>query len=139
MEKSYHVPRHVRGTWMDSLLYCRAFDMDLVGFDTLNEYNEVRSMKASHSSLFTAWTHVGGMASRFNSFDWFWVHSGEKISYTIPWNAGEPNGGHVKHGCMCVGPTADSLGLNDLPCHKEYDDFSFICEKIEAFVDECSY
>jgi hypothetical protein len=58
--------------------------MELASFDSFEEVNALRTLKARHSSVFADFTCVGGMANTAKStHDWFWMNSGEKVPFTI--------------------------------------------------------
>ncbi|KAG5683721.1 hypothetical protein PVAND_012986 [Polypedilum vanderplanki] len=138
ISKTYYVSNYVQGNWLEAFLYCKAFDMDLASFDTLDEVNAVAAIKKAQSNLFTSYTLIGGMSNKMNSNDWFWVSNGNKISYTIPWNWGEPNNYGGKEWCLSIGPTADAMKFNDIACHKLFvDDLSFMCQQVDTTADSC--
>ena len=106
--------------------------MELASFESIEEINEVRDFK---SSVLPEHINVAAMADGAGQ-PWYWVHDEQAIKFNIPWRTGEPSGVAANERCLHLYFTTPS-GFNDLECYKDYQSVSFLCQKIEAFSDEC--
>lgn len=76
--------------------------------------------------------HVGGMTVAGMSTDaWYWVTSGEKISYNIKWKPGEPNFLNMEY-CLSIG-NSEYL-YNDIDCYMNSK--KFICQSIKTYTSD---
>jgi hypothetical protein len=126
-------------SWAEAISYCKAFDMELLSFQSLREIEAVAAMQSKFSSWLPHGSYVSGMTDESKSKDsWYWVHSGEKIPFTIQWLAEEPNDVDGKEKCLSV-YFGGSSAFNDFQCSHNYnvDYLSFICQKIESTGDTC--
>lgn len=57
--KVFYLSTDFESNWMDSLSFCRTFEMDLATFDSSYEYSNFVKMAMKSSSYFDKWTHIG--------------------------------------------------------------------------------
>lgn len=98
--------------------------MKLVALRDENEWKQFVQLATSHASEMEAFAHIGG--SRGSNNSWVWFDNGQRIDYTIPWFAGEPNNADKKENCIEAGFKKGKFGINDRICSG--DVIPFICE-----------
>lgn len=114
--------------------------MEIASFETSNEMDRVSEMCVSHKDKLTQYVHVGGMAIYEGSTsDWYWVNSGQIISYiSSRWHPGEPNGQNYRqYAQFCLSLGQQNYRFVDIDCHTHYDS-KFICQKTKDQEDSQS-
>jgi hypothetical protein len=111
---------------------CKSLDMELATFETHKEMTEVGQMVLRHKDLFEIWTHIGGMSDALRDPNsWRWINTKERITYSLPWFPGEPNGAGNEEYCLSIDLRRHLFEFNDLKCHNAYI-HTFLCHKIES-------
>lgn len=128
--KTFYVSRYSRHTWIDSYSKCKDFGLEFASFDSLEEFQTMKKLCSNTTSTnFTVFIHVGGATLNGGSLtDWYWITTGEKISYKMPWLKGEPNNHKKNEFCLSVG--LNEFYFNDIDC-MFYDKLMFMCQKID--------
>ncbi|CAG9807028.1 unnamed protein product [Chironomus riparius] len=136
-QKTYLVSRYAKTTWMNAKTYCKSFDLDLVSFETLTEvYNFIDMAKENSFVKSLGGVHmlVDGMTPTPNTTtEWYWTNTGTKVSFTLPWQEGEPN--FLNNGEYCLALSAhevSTLGFNDFPCDVGLS--PFVCQRADFYV-----
>jgi hypothetical protein len=84
--------------------------MDIAAFKTLDEFKYVSDMCKQNENLLTKWVHVGGVTlTPQSSSDWYWVATGEKIAYDMPWHTQQPNNAHENNFVWLLGKVISCL------------------------------
>lgn len=108
---------------------CKAYGFDIVSFETLHEAIAVRNFCKKYSDSLDYWTYVGGISLKARSAtNWYWVNSGKKVSFEIPFGNGLPDFAGSDEWCLALGPQK-IFAFNDVSC-SGYE-FKFICQRIE--------
>lgn len=98
--------------------------MTLLEIETEDELNFLNEFfTKNHSDYFNDWITIGGIKE--GSDEWYWP-SGKSISYKIPWQPGQPNGGED---CLVITTMSGALRFGDGPCHSVPWVCKFVCEK----------
>jgi len=85
----------------------------------LNLCNEKRNLLAEHS-------FIGGFATLpATTDDWVWIHSGNRVSFTMNWISGQPDNSGNNERCLDVWKQETVVALNDDSCNNLY---SFVCQ-----------
>lgn len=87
-------------------------------------------MAMENEGNLTKWVHIGGMALTPKSpNDWYWVTTGEKVDYDLPWHPDEPN--YINPKQMCLALYTSEFLLDDVNCYgSDEGGDKFICQKI---------
>jgi len=134
-KKTYYLSRLFQATWVDAKTICKAFDLELATFETSDEASNFinrESVKNFFDGFDDHFVFVDGVGLTPKSLtDWYWTNSGEKIPYSMQWNAGEPNYHQNYEYCLSIGKISknEKIGFNDYRCW-EYPKH-FICQKTE--------
>ncbi|KAL7017388.1 hypothetical protein ACKWTF_010353 [Chironomus riparius] len=77
-----------------------------------------------------AFEDLGNYNLQGSSTEWFWTNSGEKIPYSIPWAAAQPDNFYNNEPVLSVGRISmdDKVGFNDIPANYAA---RFACQKTE--------
>ncbi|KAG5681266.1 hypothetical protein PVAND_010717 [Polypedilum vanderplanki] len=127
-KKTFFIPRHFRTSWVNSRSICKSYGFDIASFETLQEANAVMSFCKNHSDSLDYWTYVGGISLKARSTkNWYWVNSGRKISFEIPFARNAPDFAGSDEWCLALGPKA-TFDFNDVNCNGY--EFKFICQRI---------
>ncbi|KAL7036609.1 hypothetical protein ACKWTF_008866 [Chironomus riparius] len=134
-QKSFFVQRYSTAPWAESKAICKAFDMDLVYFETLAESRAFLNMIDTNSVLiktYPLWIWLDGIALTGKSkTDWYWSKSGKKVTFPMDWYVNSP--GSIDQFCLCIGrqTLTTKSGFNDCYC---YDAYKIACQRIEFFL-----
>lgn len=132
--KKYYFPRYFKSNWIEAQGICRAYNMELARFETINEVNKVFDLfRANYelSSISTFWMFVDGMTPAPGSNNnWYWTQTGRKVSFSIPWATSNPSGGHEQ--CLSIGRHGSNhpWSFNDVP-YEGYKNI-FLCQKTKS-------
>jgi len=120
-------------------MICNSFDFELASFETLAEATSFLNMCINNDfiqSYGLIHIHVDGMTLIPNSTtEWYWTNSGKKISFSIPWQPGEPDfygGDEYCFSFIAFRYLSNFLGFNVLNC-KGYT-APFMCQRLDYFV-----
>jgi len=134
-QKSFFFQRYSTAPWAESKAICKAFDLELVSFETLAESRAFLSMVENYSGfrkLDSVWLWIDGIALTGKSpTDWYWTKSGKKISFPMDWYINSP--GSIDQFCMCIGRATitTTSGFNDCYCYNAY---KIACQRTEFFL-----
>ncbi|CAO1396945.1 unnamed protein product [Diamesa serratosioi] len=119
--KTYYASRSVKLSWANAFSFCKANDMNLVELET--EYEANNFLKMCTDQNLEHWYHIGGSYEGSDSlYDYYWMTTGEKVSYTLSYYPGEPNGQN-KEKCLAIGKQPIKYGFCDVGCYG--NDLSF--------------
>lgn len=108
--------------------------MNLVELPTKYEADKFLTMLTTAAT--EAWYHIGGSDEGMrNRFDFYWMTTGEKVSYPLDYLPGEPNNAHGKEKCLSVGKHSIMFKFNDVDCWEHYI-FSFVCQHLKDISEE---
>ena len=132
--KNYYVPRYFKSQWVHTRSICKAYDMDVLELETLDESNKFRAMCKENYQWFDEHTHIGAITLTGRSLDqWYWVSSGRQIDYLMHFIPGQPDNSMGNELCLALWrDSSNNFLFNDIFCQKQpYDDrdFKFVCEK----------
>ena len=123
--KHFYIPKFAKSDWIAARSICQSYGLEFATFSSLTEVNSLKYLDGKDYIL------IGGTTSTGKSLsDWYWVTTGEKINFEIPWYPGEPSFSSENENCMnLIKSGSNEYKFNDAPC----DDarLPFICEKIE--------
>ncbi|CAG9802947.1 unnamed protein product [Chironomus riparius] len=130
-QKTFYLPRYFRTTWMLARAMCKSYDLEFASADTLDEATTLVSFVKNNSGYVYVTALIGGLTLTPKSkTDWYWVNSGNKVAYDIPWYVTQPNNYEGKEQCLGIGRGyKDKFDFHDYKCMGE--DLTFICQKIE--------
>ncbi|KAL7035705.1 hypothetical protein ACKWTF_008515 [Chironomus riparius] len=137
-QKSYFIPRTLKADWAQSKGLCKAFDLELATYETINE--ALTFLKLIENFNVTAFLPTpkyfyidGFTTSGPSKTDWYWTKNGNKILYNIPWAPYEPTLGDYNENCLSIGKNRLDLawGFNDIHCQNENKTFIFICQRMD--------
>jgi hypothetical protein len=136
-KKSFFIPRYIVSTWKEAGPICSSYGLELASLYTLEEYNNVVPMltRLLKSTKLTDWIFINGMTLVAKSRnDWYWVNSGQKISYVMPWwNDLQPDFYLDRQWCLALGPSNEGLfKFDDNNCSEIPQ--KFLCQKLEILV-----
>lgn len=112
--------------------------MEFAYIDNLNEFNYVSRIIKENEDKFVgtsylSWVLLDGMTLVPKSpNDWYWTVNGEKVSFQMPFLAGQPDDANNDEKCLSLGPSGGAempYMFNDYPCNKL--DSTFICQKMK--------
>lgn len=127
--KTFYIPRYSRLSWIDSLSKCKDFGLELATFESLDEFQTMKKLCSNNTLNYTTFIHVGGATLNGGSqTDWYWITTGEKIAYKMPWLKGEPNNYKKIELCLSIG--LSEFNFNDIDC-MVHDKMMFMCQKID--------
>lgn len=108
--------------------------MEFVTLETEAELKEFLDICKRNAGLFEDWTHVGALTLEGKSIDkWYWVTSGRRVDYKIPFSNGQPDFSDGVELCLSLGKkSTNDFFFNDIYCTagpKDFRDFKFVCER----------
>lgn len=112
--------------------------MELATMETLSEANAVLTMADNHSFLRALSNSIlwidGITLTPMSKTDWYWSDSGEKIDFSIPWLANQPNSADQR--CLSIAKETinQKFGFNDGTCSSTSFMVRFICERIDLYI-----
>ena len=117
-------------TWANVRSVCKSFGLDIGSFDTLEELNALIDMAKKQVPTLSGSYHVGGVTLTPKSpNDWFWVTTGEKIEYQLPWASGQPD--TFKGVQYCLRIIVPGYTFDDFDCDHASGSIKFVCQDIE--------
>lgn len=130
--KSYFVPRYFQTQWYQTKSICAAYGLEIVSFDSLEEVQNILQLCKQNTNLLNGQTHVGGMTLEGKSLDkWYWVETGKRIGFSLPFAANEPNFDGGNEYCLSLSRDINhNFAFNDINCSGS-DETKFICQKRE--------
>lgn len=143
--KYFYAPRNFKSDWMQAQGVCKNYGMELATFETKEEMKAVTSMCKKYKSLYDG-VHIGGMAIASKlEFYWYWVNSGNRISYDTSVNAEELKTTEIKYQEadddhswtteaphhpqeFCLALKTENFTFSDVPCYGGQE-LPFMCQK----------
>lgn len=128
--KFYYIPRYFQAEWVHTRTLCKEYGLEAVSFDSLEEAENFLQLCKQKTHLLNAQTHVGGMSLEAKSLEkWYWVNSGNRVNYTLPFGPNEPNCDGGKEFCLSVSRNSNNdFAFNDIKCSGS-DKTKFICQQ----------
>ncbi|CAG9805261.1 unnamed protein product [Chironomus riparius] len=126
-QKSYFYPKYsLTAPFLESRAICKSYDFELA---TLETHAEAQAIIKLAQNLGSEYFYVDAIALTLKSpTDWYWTKSGKKLSFALPWGAGEPNNyNNLNETCLAL----SSIGFVDLRCTLSR---LFVCQKIEFMI-----
>lgn len=125
--KTFYLPRYMKLTWPAVRSVCKSYGMDIGTFDTLDELNAFISMGRNHVPKLGGSYHVGAVTLTPKSpNDWFWVTTGEKINYQLPWASGQPDTHRGVQYCLRI--ILPDYTFDDFDCDHVSGSIGFLCQ-----------
>ena len=96
--------------------------MEFLSVETLTEARAYLSMLDNDSflrSIGGAYIYIDGISLTSRSpTDWYWSNTGKKVSFPIPWRAGQPNNGGGSEYCLTIyrPNIGERFGFDDATC-----------------------
>lgn len=125
--------------WMSALAFCIDNHMNLATPENAEEAQNLLNLCNAYHKQFGSFheAHIGGYRYTYevSSTNWLWFETGDKTSFTISWNKGEPNNDQGTEFCLSIiegGSDSEPIGsyfFNDCHCYNTYS--SFICQEIQ--------
>ena len=105
--------------------------MKFVSLDSQAEADYFIPRFVQNLALIDLAAHVGGIATIARSAtEWYWVETSQKVSFPIPWLAGQPDNYGNNEMCMTITKlSASSAAFADVPC-SETILRNFICQTV---------
>lgn len=127
-KKTYWVSTHFKGFWNEALNICHSFGMQFASLETSKEAKNFLQLCDKKNNLCEHDIHIGGLTTVGKSrTDWYWVDSGNKVTYDLKFGANEPNNAHGNEMCLALIVNSENVVFNDVPCYGETS-FKFICQ-----------
>lgn len=131
----YYIPRQFKAYWFQMPGICKSYGMTPLAIETAAEAKAVLHLLKPYKDLDDVF-FIGGMALKAASLtDWYWINNGQKISFALDWNEGQPDGWTTKDNtwlgrekCLSIAWHKGKLGFNDVFC-SAFKRRKFICEK----------
>jgi hypothetical protein len=134
--KNYYVPKFYLATSLVAKLTCNLYDLELAAIETVYELDAVKKMCLANPKTFTQWTHVDGITLVGGSTTEWYLSSGKKIPFSIPWRAGDPEFHGGRQWCLAIGELPNGqFGFVDIDC-TQHNEHKFICQEIESITIE---
>lgn len=114
---------------MGAAVACKENGMELVQLLDKAQSTEFLGFCTANINLFK-YAYVGGTSiEKPDKRVWYWFDTGDKISYSMKWNAGEPN--NLDERCLEVSGWATGIfGFNDVVCYDAGNQHPFLCQKV---------
>lgn len=101
-EKVFYLPRFFQSFWTDVRSICIAYGMDFVSLETAHEADSFLEICKNNAAFSPQYVHVGALTMVLKSpNEWFWVNSGNRITYQIKWTK---NNNCLFHDVECASP-----------------------------------
>lgn len=128
--KNYYIS-DLELNWVESLLVCRSYGMNLVSIRTSEEFQYLNEIYSKDRSSFGDHTYIGG--TNLLNQAWYWVEDGSKMTIEPKhWHTGKPNGQHEEEYCGDFIEVNNKYIINDVPCRSKDHIWKFLCEKFET-------
>lgn len=135
-KKTYYMS-NLQLNWVESLLVCRSFGMNLLSIKSREEFKHLNEVSLRNKYLFKDHAYMGG--TNLKNQPWYWVHDNSKMTTEHEhWHTGEPNGQHEEEFCSDYIDKYDEFVINDAPCRSQTHIWNFICEKFDNDVENSS-
>lgn len=132
-QKTFYYPISISATWMQAKAICQKYNLELASFKTLSEANAIITVVDRNPDLGprdNLWIFINGIAMSARSpTDWYWVDSGEKIDFVMPWLPTQPdtNGGIEWYLSIGKHKKEQRTGFNDIPGSNFVN--TFLCQR----------
>lgn len=128
--KEIYWVQHLQITWASANTFCRDFNLDLVTLADQAEERTFLSLVGGVPEMSGLRSFIGG--TTLDSEVWYWIQSGQEISFPVNWFPGEPNNGGgtgVEEQCMAVGNNGGTTyALFDATCY--HGRHTFMCQRL---------
>lgn len=133
--KIYYVPRAFRADFVSIRSVCQSYGMEFLSLDTEEEAHFFMDMCQQNYNELGTQMFVGAMTTVGKSLtNWYWVSSGNKVMYSLPFNVNEPNFNHNNEWCLATAKNSlGGIAFNDLPCSGYHE--RFFCQKLENLTE----
>ena len=78
---NYYLTRSLQAIWMEALLFCQKFNMDMLTLETEEEHNNFQIILKNNIANFDSYTYIGAVElkpfSKGPNAPWMWVNSGQ--------------------------------------------------------------
>ena len=117
-------------SWTSANSFCRDFNMDLLTLADKNEETMFVALMHRIPEFHETFAHIGGTV--LGSPNWYWLQSGQDISFALDWFPGEPNNGSGEEFCMAIGNIGGVTGIFDLDCYGtgQWTRQPFVCQRL---------
>lgn len=127
--KTYYLSRNVQLSWANAYSFCRANDMNLVELPTKKEADKFLTLCANYAPAF--WYHVGGSAEGMSDrLDYYWMTTGEQITYSIEYLHEQPDNSNGKEKCLSIAMSPNKFQFNDVDCWEHFI-WHFVCQQVK--------
>ena len=130
--------RAFRGNWMDSMLFCQKFNMDMLTLETGEKYDNFRTIIKNNMNIFGGLIYVGAVElepyKRGPNGPWMWVKSGQQVDTTGKWNAQKPDNTGVGQSCLGLHKVGNKYNYDDFFCNTP--DVKIVCQMSKPEVNE---
>lgn len=133
---TYYLSRGLQASFIDSMLLCHKFNMDMLTLETEKEYDNFQTIYKNNFNDFESMTHIGAIEVEQFSLEekrngpWMWLKSGQFVNTTNKWNRVKP-----------VNSGADGLFLYKTETGFDYDEqysgtsmdiFKYVCQNTRS-------
>jgi hypothetical protein len=127
-DKYFWFPTHFKATWVQANFICKSYGLKMISLDSFDEMRAFMKEFLSKIKLFNEAVYMGAiLAEPRSKTEWYWVATGKKLNFDLPWYPGEPNNYGGSEQCLLLHTL--SLFL-DLKCYEERY-FNFLCQSVE--------
>ena len=127
--KTYYATRNVQLSWANAFSFCKANGMNLVELHSEQEVNQFLTMCSDNSLDY--FLHVGGSAEGMTDrLDFYWMTTGERISYSLKYHPAGKNNAGGKERCLSVAKQPNKYTFNDVDCWQHFI-WSFVCQQVK--------
>ena len=129
---TYYMTRFVRGNWLDSLLFCQKFNMDMLTLESEKEYDNFQTILKNNTSILDGMIYVGAVElepyKMGPNAPWMWVKSGQQVNTTNKWNVGKPDNTGVGQSCLGL-YKGSGYRYDDFFCNTPSSHVKIVCKK----------
>lgn len=133
-KKAYYLSSHFKAHWNVALATCHAYGMEMLSLESSDEESSFLTVCTLWRTLFDRFTHIGALTTVEKSrTEWFWVNSGNKISFPISFSSGEPNSEDNNEMCLTMDKRSGLFQYNDITCDGGMT-AKFVCQDYEETI-----
>lgn len=140
--KEYYIPRHFKAHWYQVRNICEAHGFKSLSLEIREESDALLGFLEPYKYKTPTCFYIGGMTlSLRNKEDWYWISYGNKITFDLTWNNGQPDGWSQpmldRERCLAISrdDAAGTIGFNDVFCNK-YRAEKFVCQTHTIFDED---
>lgn len=124
--KDFYAARHFRGTWQDGREICHNYGLEFVSLDTESEYYNFERLVTNYPV--NTYIYIGAMTTSPRNNIWFWMNSGNQMTYPIKWWPGEPT--NTGEFCLMFERAGgNQLQAHDIDCSHRFEKAKIICQE----------